>query len=182
MRFRFSVVLCMILMASQSSCQRPAREPSNIVSMDQPSTTGQAASEPKMLEPEPSAKDLCKRLSEMKVMPYRVDKSTGDPVYDGLIHQRFEAVPCLIELTTDLRPMPDPREAPHVLDFKVGDAAVFMLHRITGEPLETILPNEFAKRWKVEGVYAYFSYVEKPMNRKAIKTWWINWTKNNLNN
>ena len=114
---------------------------------------------------------LCNKLSELKRMPYK-DNVADDYIYDGLVKKGKEAIPCLVEKITDLTIMADPREAPHILDFRVGDTAVFMLHRITKEPLQSILPKEVAKQWETEGVYAYFSYVEKPQHRKKIQQWW----------
>jgi hypothetical protein len=122
---------------------------------------------------------FCNRLSEIKIIPNK-EVTADDDVYDGLIKSGDVAIPCLIEKITDTSKMLDPREAPHIQDFRVGDAAVFMLNRITNEPLENILPNEYAKRWKSEGVYAYFSYVERSDNRKNIQEWWKNWTKKHL--
>lgn len=114
---------------------------------------------------------LCNKLFELKRMPHK-DKVADDYVYDGLMEKGNKAIPCLVEKITDLTIMDDPREAPHILNFRVGDAAVFMLYRITEEPLISILPKEFAKQWETEGVYAYFAYVEKPQHRKKIKQWW----------
>lgn len=76
--------------------------------------------------------------------------------------------------------MLDPREAPHIHEFRVGDAAVFMLHRITNEPLEEILPDDVKKQWETRGIYAYFTYVEKRKNREKIQLWWKDWMKENL--
>lgn len=123
------------------------------------------------IESNASVEDLCNRLSELKRMPYK-DKVAGDEIYDGLINKGNDAIPCLIGKITDLTVMEDPRESPHILDFRVGDAAVFMLHEITEEPLESILPRKEAKLWETEGVYAYFAYVEKPQNRKKVQIWW----------
>jgi hypothetical protein len=114
---------------------------------------------------------LCNKLSELKRMPHK-DPVADDYVYDGLMKKGKEAIPCLVDKITDRTKMDDPREAPHILDFTIGDTAVFMLHRITKEPLQSILPNEYAKHWETEGVYAYFAYVEKPQHRKTIQQWW----------
>jgi hypothetical protein len=90
-----------------------------------------------------------------------------------------EAVPCLIEKITDTTRMKDPRTAPKVPNFRVGDAAVFMLLYITRENWqpETMLSPEYAKYWETEGVYSYFAFVEKPQNRKKIQQWWKDWKK-----
>ncbi len=113
----------------------------------------------------------CAHLDEMKRMPTK-DKIAGDRIYDGLMRQGGKAIPCLISRITDTRVMPDPREVPHVRDFKVGDAALFMLHRITKIPFTDAMPEEVMKDWETDGVYAYFRYVESAKNRKIIKKWW----------
>lgn len=124
--------------------------------------------------------ELCKKLPEMKIMPYRKDKVIGDIVYDGLLASGTRAVPCLVDQITNQAKMNDPREAPHILDFTVGDAAVFMVHRITDVPLISVLPERFAKDWQSRGVYTYFTYVETPNNRKQIQLWWKDWIKSNI--
>lgn len=122
---------------------------------------------------------LCSRLNELKRMPYK-DKVAGDPIYDGLKEKGREAIPCLVEKITDVTLMDDPREAPHIHDFRVGDAAVFMLHRITEEPIEKILPDDVREQWETRGIYAYFTYVEKRRNREKIQLWWKDWMKENI--
>jgi hypothetical protein len=76
--------------------------------------------------------------------------------------------------------MPDPRSAPSLAGFCVGDVAVFMLLYITEESWqpETMFSPEYAERWKKDGVYAYKAYVAKPANRAHIQDWWKNWLKN----
>lgn len=78
--------------------------------------------------------------------------------------------------------MADPRTAPKIQDFRVGDAAIWILLHITKEGWQpdTMLSPKYAELWKTEGVYAYFEYVEKPENRKKIQIWWKNWMKENL--
>jgi len=128
-------------------------------------------------------KELCKRLRELKKIPYEENKVAGDPIYDGLMSQGRKAIPCLIEKVTDPRVIEDPREGdPHIHGFTVGDAAVFLLMNITGvdEHPEAMLPPEFAKQWTSQGIYSYFAYVEKPHNRLALQNWWRNWAKKNL--
>ena len=124
--------------------------------------------------------ELCDRLSEMQLMPFDKNTLTGDPIYDGLISRGRNSVPCLIKEITNNAVMKDPREAPHILDFRVGDAAVFMLHRITDVPIKDVLQKQFAKEWEARGIYAYFAYAEVPEHRKRIQQWWEKWAKNNL--
>lgn len=125
---------------------------------------------------------LCNRLIELRTIPYDVEELADDEVYDGLVKMGTRAIPCLIKKITDITKMEDPRTAPHVEDFRVGDAAFFMLLYITKEKWqpETMFSAEYAKLWRTEGVYAYFAYVEKPANRKRIQLWWKDWAKKHL--
>lgn len=52
--------------------------------------------------------------------------------------------------------MKDPRQAPVYRDFRVGDAAFFVLLRITKVPFEEMLPTQVRSELEDEGVYAYF--------------------------
>lgn len=126
---------------------------------------------------------LCNKLNAVKLIPYSPKEVADDPIYNGLYEKGVEAIPCLIDKITDTNLMEDPRTAPHINDFRVGDAAVFILLMITEEKWqpETMLSPEYAKLWKTEGVYAYFDYVENPANRKKLQLWWKNWMKENLN-
>jgi hypothetical protein len=122
---------------------------------------------------------LCNKLHELKQMPYDPSEKSDDSIYNGLMQKGKEAIPCLIEKIADTTLMNDPRQAPHIQDFRVGDAAVFMLLYITKENWqpETMLSPEYAKNWESDGVYAYFAYVEKSQNRKKLQQWWKNWMK-----
>lgn len=126
---------------------------------------------------------LCNRLHEVKRIPYSPGQLADDPVYDGLYKQGMAAVPCLVEKITDTTPMSDPGPGPaSTPDYRVGDAAVFILLMITKtewQP-ETMLSPEYAKRWKSDGIYVYYSYVEKLENRKKLQAWWRSWIKKNL--
>jgi len=128
-----------------------------------------------------SSELLCSRLSEIKKIPHR-DPKDSDPIFDAILSKGNEAVPCLVDKLTDTTLMDDPREAPPYQDFRVGDTAFFILAKLTKRDgqLRELLPPQYEKRWKTEGVYAYFSYVENAANRKKIQIWWKNWMKNNL--
>lgn len=66
------------------------------------------------------------------------------------------AISCLIGKITDSNTMKDPRQAPVYRDFRVGDAAFFVLLRITKVPFEEMLPTQVRSELEDEGVYAYF--------------------------
>jgi len=129
-----------------------------------------------------SANVLCDRLAELKEIPHYPGESTEDPVYNALVNEGEKVIPCLIEKITDTSVIADPRIAPHVQDFTVGDAAVWMLLHITKTEWrpEEMFPNEYARLWKSEGVYAYFAYVESPENRKAFQNWWKQWIQKKM--
>jgi hypothetical protein len=121
--------------------------------------------------------DLCKRLREIKTIPYDPNETAGDPIYDGLRAAGGKAVPCLIEKLTDTERIELPDGLMPVNDFFVGDAATFMLLYITREnwqPTE-MFPPRYAEMFKNQGVYAYYAYVEKPANRKKFQLWWKAW-------
>ncbi|MGH9843662.1 MAG: hypothetical protein ACREEM_33415 [Blastocatellia bacterium] len=124
------------------------------------------------------AEQLCARLSKTKGWPAK-NESVSDEIYNGLIKQGKAALPCLINRITATAMMRDPRPGPIHLDFRVGDAAFFLVHEITGVPLEQMLPDQIKRRWGKEGVYAYFKYVEKTVNRKALQNRWKAWLKEN---
>lgn len=124
------------------------------------------------------AEALCDRLSEIKRMPFHNEK-VDDEVYNGLIELKEAAIPCLIDKLTDTTRMTDPRQAPSVSDFRVGDVAFFVLLDIVNVPFdvpfERILPQEVMSKWEDEGVYAYFKYTETPENRKLLQERWRTW-------
>lgn len=123
-----------------------------------------------------SVGSLCKRLHEIKKLPYR-DPNDTDPIYEALIARGKQAMPCLIEKITDETPMRDPREAPVWQHYKVGDTAVFILADIAKdeEILQQMLPAKYRKEWETNGVYAYFNYVSESENREELQRWWQIW-------
>jgi hypothetical protein len=128
---------------------------------------------------ETEAERLCARLSETKGWPAKNER-INDDVYNGLIKQGKAALPCLVNRIADTTKMRDPRPDPLYLNFRVGDAAFFLAHQIANVPLEQMLPANVQTRWKEEGVYAYFRYVEKAANRKVLQNKWKIWLKENL--
>jgi len=120
------------------------------------------------------AEALCQRLPEMKTMPFK-GEPIDDDVYNGLIALKEAAIPCLIEKITDTNRMNDPRQAPVYGDFRVGDAAFFILLRLTKVSFEEMLPTQVRSKLEDEGVYAYFEYIEKAENRKTLQTKWRAW-------
>jgi hypothetical protein len=122
----------------------------------------------------PDEGTACKRLSEVKETPLK-DESVDDEAYNDIISRGKAAIPCLIGEITNTTRMEDPRPTPKYPDFRVGDLAFFLLVRITKIPFEQMLPNSVKSRIKNEGVYAYFEYVERLNNRKALQARWKAW-------
>jgi hypothetical protein len=121
------------------------------------------------------AEALCERLSEIKTMPFKREK-VSDEVYSGLAELNEAAIPCLVEKLTDTTRMTDPRHEPTRSDFfTVGDAAFFTLIRLVDVPFEKVLPDEVMSKWKDEGLYAYFEYVQKDKNRTKLQAKWRTW-------
>jgi len=116
----------------------------------------------------------CKRLSEVKEMPFK-GEPINDEAYNDIVSRGKAAIPCLIGEITNATRMKDPRPAPTYPDFRVGDLAFFLLVDITKIPFEQMLPDSVKSRMKNKGVYAYFEYVERPNNRKALQDRWKAW-------
>ncbi len=116
----------------------------------------------------------CKRLSEVKQVPFK-GESINDEAYNDIVSRGKAVIPCLIREITNTTRMKDPRSAPTYPDFRVGDLAFFLLVDITKIPFEQMLPYSVKFKIKDEGVYAYFEYVEHLNNRKALQNKWRAW-------
>lgn len=99
-------------------------------------------------------------------MPFK-DERVDDAAYYSLIEAGESAIPCLIAKVTDTGKMRDPRQAPGYagIETRVGDVAYFMLVRIAKIDFIEMLPAKVQGRYKTEGVYAYFEFVQKKRNR-----------------
>lgn len=129
-----------------------------------------------------ATEELCARLREIESIPDDRFEKTGDPIYDGLMARGTDAVPCLVDKITDTEKIGNPEVMPEAPDLRVGDAAVFMLMAITGQswkPSE-MFPAKYAEKFKSQGMYAYFAYMQKPENRKKFQGWWRHWMEENL--
>jgi hypothetical protein len=138
--------------------------------------TGMSKNAFAQVKPDPGA--VCRRLPEVKEIPFK-GEHVNDEAYNEIVSQGKAAIPCLIEKITDTTRMKDPRSAPTYSDFRVGDLAFFLLVEITKTPFEQMLPDLAKSRMKNDGVYAYFEYVERPDNRKALQAKWKEWWAKN---
>lgn len=113
---------------------------------------------------------LCGRISEIQVFPFKGERGE-DAVYDEFMAAGDAVVPCLIERVTDTSKILDPRQEPGFPDVetRLGDIAYFLIVDITKIQFTELLPPDVQKRYKDEGVHAYFKFVEKPSNRKELQ-------------
>lgn len=121
---------------------------------------------------------LCDRVAEIKTLPFKGEPVT-DPAYNDLLAAGEKALPCLNEKITDTTPMNDPRQAPKFDGIKVGDVAYFVFVRITKLDFSEVLPPSIKERYKDEGVYAYFKFVEKQENREQLRSELREWHRKN---
>jgi hypothetical protein len=132
------------------------------------------------MQVKPDESVACKRLPEVKETPFK-GEPINDEAYNDIVSRGKTAIPCLISEITNITRMKDPRPAPTYSDFRVGDLAFFLLVEITKTPFEQMLPESVKSRMKNDGVYAYFEYVGRPNNRKALQARWEAWRAKNGN-
>jgi hypothetical protein len=67
--------------------------------------------------------------------------------------------------------MRDPRQAPGYagIEMRVGDVAYFVLADIAKIGFIEMFPAKLQERYKAEGVYAYFEFVQKKRNREWLQ-------------
>jgi hypothetical protein len=111
------------------------------------------------------------RIQEIQILPFKGER-VDDEVYNKLIAAGDTAVDCLIERITDTTRMADPRKAPSVGTYRVGDTALFVLCDITGVKLTDMLPEEVVSNFEDVGIYSHFRYVENYENRLRIQEAW----------
>jgi hypothetical protein len=116
------------------------------------------------------AQRLCDRVSQITVMPFK-EEPVDDAAYNALIEAGESVLPCLIAKVADTRKMRDPRQAPGYagIETRVGDVAYFMLVRVAKLGFIDMFPARVQQRYRTEGVYAYFEFVQKKQNREWLK-------------
>ena len=118
--------------------------------------------------------DICGHLNEIKLIPFK-GEHVDDDIYNSLLEMGRKAIPCLIEEITNEQPMLDPRKMPPYDNFRVGDLAFFIIVKIAKKPLSDFLPAKIREKYKNEGVYAYFEYVNAKGNRSNLQNKLKNW-------
>ena len=111
---------------------------------------------------------ICSKISEIKVIPFKGER-VNDEVYNKLITQSKESVPCLIDQITNNQLMPDPRQMPPYNGVTIGDVALFVLMDIKGIAIEKLLSDELRQEFSKNGMYTYFEYVADSENRLLIQ-------------
>lgn len=110
----------------------------------------------------------CDEIQDVRETPFKKGEQTNDKAYNSLIAKGKAVLPCLADKITDTRLTPDPRSAPSVAGITVGDVAVFVFCDIADKEIEAFVPESIAKRFKTEGVYAYFEFVQKNAENRAV--------------
>jgi hypothetical protein len=134
-----------------------------------------------------AARRLCSRVADIKRLPFRRDEVNVeafkqlDPVYGELRMMGDAVAPCLIAEVTNRARMKDPRQAPIYKPVLVGDVAFWVFLDITGMQLETALPQDIRKKFKNQGIYAYFDWIRRSGNREKLQAnlskWYANRTR-----
>jgi hypothetical protein len=114
------------------------------------------------------AERLCDRLSEVRVLPFR-DEPVDDAVYNRLKNAGDDAVPCLVGAITNTRETKDPRKAPSHNRVTIGDVAFWIVVDIAKLPYDDLFPEDVRRRFKDEGIDAYFDWVKTPTNRALLQ-------------
>lgn len=111
---------------------------------------------------------LCNRVAKIKELPH-YDESGVDKVYDALAKAGDSVVPCLIEKITDTKVTRDPNCPRMSAETKVGDVAYFVLVRITKIGFIELFPADVQEKYKTEGTYAYYDYIEREGSRRELQ-------------
>ena len=122
--------------------------------------------------------DLCAYVPQIREMPFK-NEQVQDKAYNKIISAGYKALPCLIANVANTTTIPDPRKTPKSPNTTIGDVAFFIFLDITKENLANFLPDHAAKKYKEQGVYAYFEYSEKMENRIELQTRLIKWFAKN---
>lgn len=123
--------------------------------------------------------NLCNRIEEISILPFK-GEPVDDEVYNGLLKMGTSALPCLIERISDTKKMTDPGQAPPYEGIAVGDVAFFVFLDIVHLSPEYFLPEKIKQKYKKDGIYAYFKFVQSPKQRKVIQNNLREWFDNTV--
>jgi len=122
--------------------------------------------------------NLSEKLEKIKEIPK--DNVVDDVTYNDLKNQGPSILNCLANQVENTKEMKDFRQYPVYSDVRIGDLAYTLFIDITQLDFESFLPIEVQEKWKNQGVYAYFEYVEKPENRMELAQKCREWCENNM--
>ena len=125
---------------------------------------------------DPNALDLCNKVHEIRTMSFK-GEHVEDEVYNEMLEAGDSVLPCLVKKMTDTTLMPTPRPAVAYGGTTAGDVAFFVFLDITGEDIESFLPEMYREKYDTQGVYAYYRYVETEDNRKMLQENVRQWLK-----
>jgi len=123
---------------------------------------------------------LGEKLRKIETVPFK-GEPVEDKYYNEIVNQSDDFVTCFAEQIENTSPMKDPRKCPPYNNFLVGDLAYMLFIRQTGISFDYFFPIEVQIKYKDQGIYAYFAYVEKPQNRKELAEKCQKWCEENLN-
>ncbi len=118
----------------------------------------------------PGGQQACSEIGEVRHIPFHAEDKVGDAAYNQLREKSWSVVPCLIGQITNSSLTPDPRSAPIYPKVRVGDVAFWVVRDITRLPYDEMFPASVSRRFKKEGVYAYFDWVNRDGNRKKLQS------------
>lgn len=105
------------------------------------------------------ARDLCRKVSEIRQIPHDRNDKGIDAAYDQIAAAGLSVVPCLIEQVTDTTITHDPR-CPHITDeTTIGDVSFFLLVDLLDIEFTQFFPENVKTSFKTNGVYAYHEYI-----------------------
>lgn len=124
---------------------------------------------------------LCNRINEIKILPLRGERGV-DVTFDDFMNAGDAVLPCLIEQTTDVTKIRDPRQAPGYegIEVRTGDIAFLLVLYLKNLRADKFLPNDIKSDYKREGILAYFKYVQVPANRKKLQQSLLKWYNEEL--
>ncbi|MBI2375996.1 MAG: hypothetical protein HYV07_18530 [Deltaproteobacteria bacterium] len=139
-------------------------------------------------QPAETCQHVRQLILRIRVIPLNNDELGEDPdvAFRDVKTRGKSIIWCLLNLVEDVTLVPDPRQVPKYSRLTLGDVAFFLIEAIIDPPeheLVSMFPEPIRNRWKEEGIWAYFKFVESREGRrsfhKALEAWlrkggWLN--------
>jgi len=116
---------------------------------------------------EKKSNNICSEIAKIKILPFK-GEHINDKVYNKIIANKESSIRCLLDNILNVTPMKDPRQAPLYSGYVVGDTAFFLIINLENLKFSDVLPANVLKKFKKQGIYAYFEYVESFKNRQQL--------------